>query len=63
MAAPATPISTQLGRGFYQLCIDAITLCSNLSIPISTDQAQTGVLSGTTATLAIAALTAQRNLL
>lgn len=63
MAAPTTPVTTQLGRGFYQLAIDVITLCSNLSIPVAADAAQTGVIGGSTATTILAALTAQRNLL
>ena len=63
MAAPAVPIATQLGKGFYVLAIEAITICSNLSIPIAADAAQTGVISGTTASTIIAALVVQRDLL
>jgi hypothetical protein len=48
--------------GFWQLAIDVITICSNLSIPIATDAAQTGVLSGTSATLIVAALVKQQDL-
>ena len=60
MAAPTTPVSAWPGVGFWQNAIDVITICSNLNIPIATEASQTGVLSGTTATLVIAALTLQR---
>ncbi len=63
MAAPATPASPWPGKGFYQMAIEAITICSNLSIPIATDASQTGVISGTTASLIVAALIVQRDLL
>lgn len=60
MAAPTTPVSPFPGVGFFQDAINTITTLSNMSIPIATDAAQTGVISGTTATLIIAALTLQR---
>ena len=63
MAAPAVPVATQLGKEFYVLAIEAITLCSNLSIPTSYEVSQTGVISGTTAANVIAALIVQRDLL
>jgi len=60
MAAPTTPISAWPSVSFWQQAIDIVTALSNMSIPISTDAAQTGVISGTTATLIVAALTTQR---
>lgn len=62
MAAPAVVSATQLGKGFYVALIELITIASNASIPIATDSTQTGVLSGTTASLVIAALIVQRDL-
>lgn len=62
MAAPAVVQATQLGKSFYVTLAELITIASNASIPIATDSAQTGVLSGATATLIIAALNAQRDL-
>ena len=63
MAAPATPVTTQLGKAFYDLAVDIITLCSNLSIPVAGDAAQTGVISGSTASTIVSALETQRGLL
>jgi hypothetical protein len=63
MAAPAVPISAWPGKGFYQLMIEGLTICSNLSIPTAYDATQTGVVSGTSASTIIAALIVQRDLL
>ncbi len=63
MAAPLTPVTTQLSGGFFQLAIDIITLCSNLSIPTSYEISQTGVISGTAASAIVNALVVQRDLL
>jgi hypothetical protein len=60
MAAPTTPVAPGFSKAFFTLAIDVITLCSNLQIPLSTDVVQTGVFTGTTATLMVAALTLQR---
>lgn len=62
MGVPTTAISSFPGVGFWQNAIDVITILSNMSIPIATDVAQTGVISGTSATLIIAALTLQKGL-
>lgn len=63
MAAPATPKAPALGKSVYQLAIDVITLISNTSMPISYEQTQTGVISGTTASTIVASLIVQRDLL
>ena len=63
MAALLTPVTTQLSIAWFDALIDAITLASNLSIPTSYEISQTGVISGTTASTIVNALTTQRGLL
>ncbi len=60
MAAPTTPISPFPSVGFWHNAVDVITILSNMSIPIATDSSQTGVISGTSASLIIAALNLQK---
>ena len=60
MAAPTTPVSAFPGVGFFQLAIDVVTILSNLSIPVAYEASQTGVISGTTASTIVSALTTQR---
>ena len=60
MAAPVNPINSQLSVGFYQMAVDMITILSNLSIP-TVDTSQTGVISGTTASIIITALQLQQS--
>ncbi len=62
MAAPTTPVSAWPSVGFWQLAIDVITICSNLSLPVAGDVSQTGVISGTTASTVVAALVKQQDL-
>ena len=63
MAAPVNPTGTGFAVGFYQMAQDMIVILSNLSLPVSGDASQTGVISGTSATVVIAALVAQQALL
>lgn len=63
MAAPAVPTFTQLGKGFFVNAIETITILSNLSLPISYEVSQTGVISGTTASTIVASLIVLRDLL
>ena len=62
MTAPTTPVSPWPGVGFWQLAIDVITTLSNLSVPVAGYYDQTTVISGTTASTIISALTTQRGL-
>ena len=63
MAAPAAPTSAWPGKGFYQLMIEGLTICSNLNLPQGDAASNVTVFGGTTAALLIASLTVQRNLL
>ena len=62
MAAPVAPVAPGIGKGFWVSLYNAIVTASNLSVPIAIDASQTGVLSGATATLVIAAIQKQIDL-
>lgn len=63
MAAPTTPVKPGFSRAFWDLLSDLIIIASNLSIPVSGDASQTGVISGTTASTVLSAVQKQRDLM